>query len=426
MRGRTDHLLEVARLGGKLLLSYSVAAWLAYLGIGAVMASQLASGSVLPLVLGLVMALPAPLLLSRRSSRRSPALLAEASHQLASGDGAQLVDIHQRLQHQTGLSSEARGAWEDQLLEAWNNLSGPTDHQQALSLRDLLHARQPFARRELDLLRKLGPLGLPPLDLLLLWRRASDASLPLDHELLGDVLHRLPEGKPLRGLRKVRPLLFRLAREGHPAAAELLKGALSSHRLRLGQIPEDLRGRLGVLADAGARAASRVARGAGDASRSVARHGRGLRLNPRHLWLGAGAVFVALALVMVLNREKPAPPPTPPILPMDYAPPGNVQAGFTLQIMSSRDSTATAAFVAGLHADSIYAYTLPPRKNSTWYRVRLGWFAQREAADSVAALLKKDRVIDEWYVANFDLEGRLHETLSVPADTAQAGRDATP
>ncbi len=438
MRGRTDHLLEIARQTGKLLLSYSVAAWLAYLGLGLAMSGILAAGSMLPLILALVVALPAPLLLSRRSSRRAPELEDERLPELDSASPARLLEVHQHLQHQTGMSAPLRARWEESLRSAWLNAGAPQDVAQALSLRDLLHASASFGPRELELLHRLGPLSLPPVDLLLLWQRVATTSLSLDHVLLGDVLHRLPVDKAPRALRKVRPLLFRLAREGQVEASSLLKGALSSRRLRLGQIPEDLRNRMGLLADAGARAAGRVARGAGDATRGMARRGNGLRVKPLHLAI-LGSVAVAVLLAMVWKRQPPPPPPTPPLLPMDFAPPGNVQAGFTLQIMSSRDSAATAAFVAELHADSIYAYTLPPRKNSTWYRVRLGWFAQRGEADSVAAELKEQRLIDEWYVANFDLTGRMHETLSVPVDSLSGtpgaagsgtksleGKDATP
>jgi len=135
-----------------------------------------------------------------------------------------------------------------------------------------------------------------------------------------------------------------------------------------------------------------------------------------------------LVVVVVVGRllTRPTPPtPAPPVSPWRYAPPAGADMGFTLQIMSSRDSAATARYVARIHDDSLYAYALAPRRNSSWYRVRLGWFAARAAADSVAAMLKSRGRIDEWYVANFDAAGRLHETLTGASDSLRAGASTT-
>lgn len=421
MNVRVDHLLEVARLTGKLLLCYAVAAWTLYLLVGLALPSQVGAGSPWPLVIALALALPAPMLLSQRRGSRNPLALQEAWERVDRGDPARLADFHRRLQRQTGLRAAARASWEERLLEAWRESVAKPEGESAACLRDLLFACGRFGPRERELLLRLPAGMLNPWEHARLWARALADGLEPDAAALAEILARLRGGKPSRKVRALRALLFRLARDGQEDAKALLREGLMAQRLRPSDLPPDL--------------AHLAPQGAGRTHAAVARVGN-VRVRVRVTEVRsalAGKVGVlgqghwkwivlacAAALALLISRglrSRPAEPPAPPVSPLAYAPPANAAGGFTLQIMSSRDSVRTVRHVERLHADSLYAYVLAPRRNSSWLRVRLGWFAERAAADSVAGLLKGRGRIDEWYVANFDLKDRLHERAEAPRDT---------
>ncbi|MFA7332069.1 MAG: SPOR domain-containing protein [Candidatus Delongbacteria bacterium] len=423
MRGRIDHLLELARLAGKVLLSYSVAAWLLYLLVGMLLPSLLVRGSPLTLIGGLVLALPAPLLLFKRSRTRHPNRLAQAWEALDRRDPAGLAAFHELLQQQTGLTRTARTGWEERLLDAWRAAPAPLDDGAAASLRDLLFIQERLGPEARELLLRLSGTAVAPLDLLRLWNRAEAGGLAPDPRALAEACRAFGPGALPRGLRSVKALLFRLVRDNHPEGRALLVALLEAGRLRGRDLPPDLKPVFAHLAATPAAASSSPLAGIPflrylSLGRARLRGVTGRnRLGAGWKW---GVVLGVIALAAGLSRllEK-APPPmqAPPQVAFDYAPPADVEAGFTLQILASRDSSQTAAYVQRLHGDGRYAYALAPRSNSSYYRVRLGWFLDRAAADSVASLLRQRGVIDEWYVANFDREGRLFETLLAPPDS---------
>ncbi|MDP2360112.1 MAG: SPOR domain-containing protein [bacterium] len=417
MRMGLEQGLETARLAGKLTLAYAVAAWLLYLLLGLALPGLLAKGGWL-LALALILALPVPRLLTRRREGREPAALAAAWEAIDRRDAVQLAAFHQSRIQWAGMSPGRRVQWEDQLLEAWTRLPGGQISAGAGSLLELLHRRPLLAAREVELLRRLDPAQVDPLDLLGLWNRVDAAGLPLDHACLNRVLRGLPAPQRWRALRRVRPLLFQLAREGHEAAGELLRGALDRGALVRADLPEDLSVALGEGEEARPEAPpeGRISPSAmgllGKAMSQVSRQaGTGAR-QLRASWVRPAILASAVVLALLASRGLRQPSPTlqaPSVSKLAYAPPANVHGGFTLQVTASRDSLQVVHQVEALHQAEIYAYALPPRQNSTWYRVRLGWFAERAAADSTASLLKARGHIDEWYVANFDLAGRLHE-----------------
>lgn len=421
MRGRIDHLLELARLAGKVLLSYSVAAWLLYLLLGILLPRLLASGSLLTLFGALVLALPAPLLLSRGSRTRRPDRLRGAWESMDRSDPARLEEFHELLQQQTGLSRDMREDWEARLLEAWQGVHLPLDASTARGLCDLLSVRVRLVREDLGLLLRLRPELVPPMDLLRLWNRAEGDGLDPDRAALAEICRAAGEGTPPRGLRRVKGLLFRLVRENLPAGRDLLESSLRVGRLRLRDLPPDLRPLFAHLPSEAGRTGPTPLGGI-PFLRYLSLESWSRRLQSGMWWKLAVLLGVAAGAVLVsrLAEQKPAPMQAPPATSYDYAPPANVESGFTLQILASRDSAQTVAYVQRLHGDGRYAYALAPRSNSTYYRVRLGWFQDRAAADSVAGLLRQRGVIDEWYVANFDREERLFESLIAAPDSAES------
>lgn len=416
MKGRVDHLLELARLAGKVLLSYAVAAWLLYLGLGVALDEHLATGSPWLLVAALLLAMPAPLLVSRRSRTRRPERLEEAWTALDTRDAAALAAFHELLQQQTGLGKADRQAWEERLLEAWHDVERGLDQATAANLRDLLFVQEELGGRELDFLRVLNPDLVPAADLLHLWNRALASGHPPDGPALEPVCGTLADGPAVRGLRRALPLLVRLWREDHVQGRALLRAQVAAGRIALRRLPEDLRPLLAGVA--GSRGSGPLARVPLLRLLPLARWGRALKARPRLLaGLVAAAVLLAAGGLWMEREPVPAPMQAPPESSYAYSPPAGVDGGYTLQVLASRDSAQTARFVAAMHGEGRYAYALAPRQSGSYYRVRLGWFAERSAADSVAALLKERHVISEWYVANFDREGRLFETLAPPDST---------
>jgi len=419
MKGRVDHLLELARLAGKVLLSYAVAAWLIYLGLGVALAEHLATGSPWLLVAALLLAGPAPLLLSRRSRTRRPGRLEEAWAGLDTREAGSLAAFHGLLQQQTGLSRDERVQWEERLLEAWHGVERGLDAATAADLRDLLFVQRSLGARELDFLRVLTPELVPAADLLHLWNRALAAGHTPDGAALEPVCQALALGPAPRGLRAALPLLVHLWRDGHEVGRALLRAQVAAGRISLRRLPEDVRPLLAGVA--GSRPGGPLDAIPFLRLLPLARWRRALRARPGTLALSGAALALAVAGTWWLTREPaPAPMQAPPATSYAYAPPAGVDGGYTLQVLASRDSVQTAQFLASLHGEGRYAYALAPRQNGSYYRVRLGWFAERAAADSVASLLKERHVISEWYVANFDRSGRLFETLA-PPDSAAAG-----
>lgn len=92
----------------------------------------------------------------------------------------------------------------------------------------------------------------------------------------------------------------------------------------------------------------------------------------------------SLAAARVAQSTPPAAAPTP------AAAPSGAPDLFTVQVSSFQERGRADGLVEQLRAKSFAAYTMPsevPGKG-TWYRVRVGQFTTREAAEAVAAKLR--------------------------------------
>ncbi len=113
------------------------------------------------------------------------------------------------------------------------------------------------------------------------------------------------------------------------------------------------------------------------------------------------AVLVVILIVALLPREQGDAPSTESHGLKWHVQP-ETTTGFTIQVMASKDSSQARQEVSRLEAGGYWAYLLPPRPNSSWYRVRLGHFKRRAEADSAASGLKMNGIIKDSYVANYE------------------------
>lgn len=126
-------------------------------------------------------------------------------------------------------------------------------------------------------------------------------------------------------------------------------------------------------------------------------------MHPRLLY-GAGGIL-GLLLLFKLGSWLFSADGQPPVLPSSVGPVGIQEAAFTVQVMATRDSSFAVTEAARLTGEGFLTYVLPPRVNSTYFRVRSGLLATRTEADTLAQVLLRSKLISEFYVAPFDSSG---------------------
>jgi cell division septation protein DedD len=105
-------------------------------------------------------------------------------------------------------------------------------------------------------------------------------------------------------------------------------------------------------------------------------------------FLGRGAVNWSVQWLQ--QHEKPQ---------LKYA---AASGNYTIQVAAIKDSARAALTAGKLRRAGYYAYVLPPRTNSRYYRIRLGRFQGKTPADTLARHLVQKGVIREFYVAPWD------------------------
>ena len=130
-------------------------------------------------------------------------------------------------------------------------------------------------------------------------------------------------------------------------------------------------------------------------------------LRPKPLLVLLAVAFV-IATAFVFRDTAPLLTGQRPVELLRHAPQeGDSLLRYTVQIMASRDSGQAILLADSLRRQGYWSYVLGPRPNSSWYRVRLGAFHGRGVADSLAAELREQALIEAWYVANFDTTGTV-------------------
>jgi cell division protein FtsN len=112
--------------------------------------------------------------------------------------------------------------------------------------------------------------------------------------------------------------------------------------------------------------------------------------------IGAAAVVVALGIgITLLSRtEKQAPPP-----PVEQE--ENLAGYFALQVGAWKKAHSADQEKEKLQAAGLRVRILQPRSSAGWYRIHVGKYSNRNAAQAAADSLKKRGVIDDYFIAEY-------------------------
>ncbi len=95
-----------------------------------------------------------------------------------------------------------------------------------------------------------------------------------------------------------------------------------------------------------------------------------------------------------------APPPPPPTVTQSDSGAGDGGPGFVIQVFSGRDEAQAQQVLQRLKGDGQRAFLSPVKVGSlTMYRVRVGVFRDRAAADRVANAIRTTHKLDTWITA---------------------------
>lgn len=138
-----------------------------------------------------------------------------------------------------------------------------------------------------------------------------------------------------------------------------------------------------------------------------------LRGSPAARWAAGGlggAVLVAAAAAMLYNtyghlREPPA-PAAPPPAPVAVEKPLEIDAissdPLTIQVAAYLKREYAERYVAELRARDLDAHWQEARsQDKTWYQVRISHFPDKPAALAYGQRLKREGLIDDFYVVNY-------------------------
>jgi hypothetical protein len=124
------------------------------------------------------------------------------------------------------------------------------------------------------------------------------------------------------------------------------------------------------------------------------------RLRRGLIWLGiSGLALAGLVLAVNTARHLTKPQETPPPAPIStiQTPP----TPFTLQVAAYLSPGHAEQYVTQLTAQGLEAYLVKAQSaDKTWYQVRIGRFADKDAALAFGKELKQRGVIEDFYVAN--------------------------
>jgi hypothetical protein len=96
-------------------------------------------------------------------------------------------------------------------------------------------------------------------------------------------------------------------------------------------------------------------------------------------------------------------PPTPPPAPSPDATVKVEPAPYTLQVAAYRQPSYAERYIQALKAKGLDAYRAEARsQHKIWYQVRIGHFPTKAAARTYGQQLKTNRIIEDYYVANYE------------------------
>lgn len=399
-------MMRSARHLSLLLLFTGIFSWLNFLVLHPVLSGRGLPGLplLLALFLGVAMGAAATALLARAGSRRITRSWERIDRDSLPG----LRAFVERLDAAGVLKGESGRKWSALLLDRFAALGPLADEQDGELVLHLFEAAREARPGWSDLLCSLPATADLSPRVLLVWNRFDAFGV---EPVMDDVDRRLEQlagsASPVAA-RGLQALILARARAGVPAARTLVLRLLNGRRMKLRHLPQELHA---ILEDPAldprvtAEPISRKALVAIAALRSWRVPRFSISVSPRYRrrFLIGGAGMLLLAILLSLpwpDADEPASVESPALL--AWEPAAEVQGGFTVQVMASKDSVQARQEVERLRGEGLWSYLLEPRPNSAWYRVRFGHFGGRATADSIAADLKERQLIDAWYVANFE------------------------
>ena len=116
----------------------------------------------------------------------------------------------------------------------------------------------------------------------------------------------------------------------------------------------------------------------------------------RYVLISAGAVALVLGLWIIL-ADRPAKQPPPPV----FEQAEDLSGYFALQVGAWKKSRSAAQEQEKLQRAGLRVRILQPRSSAGWYRIHVGKYATRRAAQAAADSLKMRGVIEDYFISEY-------------------------
>lgn len=119
----------------------------------------------------------------------------------------------------------------------------------------------------------------------------------------------------------------------------------------------------------------------------------------RHVYYAAGGLLALGLLYLLLPAGNNTTRKQDAAETLQIAP---GQKLFSLQVAATKSARAARREVARLKKAGLDAYLIEPTRKNGWYRIRLGRFPSKQAAQEKGQSLRRQKVIREYFLVNFE------------------------